>query len=91
MLVTSGMRPKPAMQYSWMEEGEVGSYQEVDKIDIIRVENAQRYTSQSQYNSYILANSKKIAKKSTKSMPCPYFSQGSCVHQNSHDVKGTLQ
>ena len=73
-----------------MEQGEVVSYQETDKIDRIRRANAQRHIPQSQYSVQSLNNARKNANKITKSMPCQYFNQGSCVHQKSHETKGTL-
>ena len=73
-----------------MEQSEVVSYQEIDKIDSIRRANAQRHIPQNQHSSYPLNNVRKNVNKLTKSMPCQYFNQGSCVHQKSHDTKGTL-
>ena len=73
-----------------MEQGEVVSYEEIDKIDRIRRAKAQRHTPQSQYSTHPLNKVRKNANKPTKSMPCQYFNQGSCVHQKSHDTKGAL-
>ena len=73
-----------------MEQGEVVSYEEIGKIDRIRRANAQRHTLQNQYGTHPSNSAKKNATKPTKSMPCQYFNQGSCVHQKSHDTKGTL-
>ena len=73
-----------------MEQGEVVSYQEIDKIDRIRRANAQRHIPKSQYSAQSLNNVRKNSNKITKSMPCQYFNQGSCVHQKSHETKGTL-
>ena len=72
-----------------MEQGEV-SYQEIDKIDRIRRANAHRHIPQSPYTAHSLNNVRKNANKITKSMPCQYFNQGSCVHQKSHETKGTI-
>ena len=41
-------------------------------------------TAQSLYSTLTLNNSRK--NKSTESMPCQYFYQGSSVHQKSHDA-----
>ena len=57
-----------------MEQGEVVSYQEIDKIDRIRRANAQRHIPQSQYSAHSLNNVRKNANKITKS----------------HETKGTL-
>ena len=73
-----------------MEQGEVVSYQEIDKIDRIRRANAQKHIPQSQYSAQSLNNVRETSNKITKSMPCQYFNQGSCVHQKSHEIKGTL-
>ena len=44
-----------------MEQGEVVSYQETDKIDRITRANAQRHTPQSQYNAQSFNNARKNA------------------------------
>ena len=72
-----------------MEQGEIKNYAQVDKIDRIRRANAQRHSSLVSTPSQ-MAGSKKYTSKSTKSMPCQYYNQGSCVHQKSHDTHGTL-
>ena len=63
-----------------MEQGEIKDYTQTDKIDRIRRANAQRhlpYTNNFQQHSA----AKKSNVKATKSMPCQFFNQGSCVHQ----------
>ena len=70
-----------------MEQGEIKDYTQTDKIDRIRRANAQRhlpYTNNFQQPSA----AKKF--KATKSMPCQFFNQGSCIHQKTHDTCGTL-
>ena len=69
-----------------MEHGEIASYQEIDKIDRVRRANAQRHVTVNQTNVQNLAH-KKFLSKTTKSMPCQYYKQGSCVHSKSHDTK----
>ena len=36
------------------------------------------------------STAKKSNVKATKSMPCQFFNQGSCVHQKTHETRGTL-
>ena len=67
-----------------MEQGKIENYSEVNKIDRIRLANAQRHihpsnNSQSNKNSY---------QKSHKAMPFQYFNQGTCSHNKSHDTRG---
>ena len=70
-----------AMLLCCMEQGEITSYQEMDKIDRVRRANAQRHVTVTQHNVQNLAR-KKIASKTTNSMPC--------VHLKCHDTKGTF-
>ena len=72
-----------------MEQGEIKNYAQVEKIDRVRRANAQRHISAVSATSQ-MTGSKKYTSKSTKSMPCQYYNQGSCVHQKSHDTRGTL-
>ena len=61
-----------------MEQGEIKNYAQVEKIDRIRRANAQRHISSVNAPSQ-MAGSKKYTSKSTKSIPCQYYNQGSCV------------
>ena len=72
-----------------IEQGEIASYQEIDKIDMVRRANAQSHMTVTQNNVLNLAD-KKFASKTTKSMNCQSYNQGSCVHSKSHDAKGML-
>ena len=72
-----------------MEQGEIKNYAQVEKIDRVRRANAQRHISSVSSTSQ-MTGSKMYTSKSTKSMPCQYYNQGSCVHQKSHDTRGTL-
>ena len=72
-----------------MEQGEIKNYAQVEKIDRVRRANGQRHISSVSATSQ-MTGSKKYTSKSTKSMPCQYYNQGSCVHQKSHDTRGTL-
>ena len=69
-----------------MEQGEVKGYSEIDKLDRIRRANAQRHVTTSASKAQ---NSQKKS-KSSKFLTCSYFNQGTCVHQRSHDTKGTM-
>ena len=62
-----------------MEQGEVESYSDVEKIDRIRRANAQRHLPYSG-NSH-----KKSQGKVQKVLPCNYFNQGTC---KTHDNRG---
>ena len=33
---------------------------------------------------------KKLGGKNTRSMPCNYYNQDSCVHDKTHETKGTI-
>ena len=66
-----------------MEQGEVKGYSEIEKLDRIRRANAQRHVTTSPNES-----PKKL--KSSKVLTCSYFNQDTCVHQRSHDTKGTM-
>ena len=72
-----------------MEQGEIKNYAQVEKIDRIRRANAQWHISSVSTPSQMVG-SKKYTSKSTKSMPCQNYNQGSCVHQKSDDMRGTL-
>ena len=65
-----------------MEQGEVESYSDVQKIDRIRRANAQRHLPYSG-NSY-----KKSQGKVQKVLPCNYFNQGTCSQSKTHDNRG---
>ena len=69
-----------------MEQGEVKSYSDTLAIDRIRRANAQQHVTNSPQT---LSNAKKYG-KTTKSMPCTYFNQGTCVQKKSHETRGVL-
>ena len=66
-----------------MEQGEVGSYSDVEKIDRIRRANAQRHLPHTSTSFH-----KKFQGKTQKVVPCTYFNQGTCSHNKTHDSKG---
>ena len=73
-----------------MEQGEVKSYSDTLAIDRIRRANAQKHVIVSQTSSpQNSAYGKKIG-KTTKSMPCTYFNQGTCLQKKSHETRGVL-
>ena len=59
-----------------MEQGEVKSYADISAIDRIRRANAQKHMPVSQTVSPQNLNIGKKFGKTTKSMPCTYFNQG---------------
>ena len=72
-----------------MEQGEVASYADISAIDRIRRANAQKHVPHSQVSPQKFANSKKYT-KITKSMPCTYFNQGTCLQKKSLETRGVL-
>ena len=73
-----------------MEQGEVKSYADTLAIDRIRRANAQKHMPLAQTNSSQNFNSSKKFGKTTKSMPCTYFNQGTCVQKKFHETRGVL-
>ena len=68
-----------------MEQDEITSYNEVEKIDRVRRANAQRHT----YPTSNTQNSKKIPPpKFGKTMPCIFYNQGTCNQPRTHETKG---
>ena len=72
-----------------MEQGEVSDFSDTLKIDRIRRANAQKHTTS---NTSVLQNPsvKKFSGKMTRSMPCNYYNQDSCVHDKTHETKGVI-
>ena len=73
-----------------MEQGEVRSYADTSAIDRIRRANAQKHVTASQTVSPQNFSANKKFGKTTKSMPCIYFNQGTCVQKKSHETRGVL-
>ena len=69
-----------------MEQGEIKSYTEVDKIDRVRRANALRH----HYLNTHPQISQKFVQKNVKNMPCIYFNQGICNQSKTHETKGIL-
>ena len=64
-----------------MEQGKIKSYSDVMAIDRIRRANAQKHVATS------VASSPQNS-KTTKSMPCTYINQGTCLQKRSHETRG---
>ena len=73
-----------------MEQGEVRSYADFSAIDRIRRANAQKHVTPVQTVSPKNFSSHNKFGKTTKSMPCVYFNQGTCIQQKSHETRGVL-
>ena len=74
-----------------MEQGEVTSWSETDKIDRIRRANAQRHVVPTQTNSGSQKFRKnQVPQKSIKSMPCVYYNDNSCNFNKNHETKGVF-
>ena len=73
-----------------IEQGEVRSYSDVTAIDRIRRANAQKHVPNQTGTSPQTSNFPKKFGKITKSMPCTYFNQGTCLQKKSHETRGVL-
>ena len=80
-----------------MEQGEITSWSETDKIDRIRRANAQKHTSTFQSSAPFQKSRKfqgqnqnqgQSQAKVAKTMPCIYYNDGSCSHQKHHETRG---
>ena len=69
-----------------MEQGEIKSWAETEKIDRVRRAHAQRHLPASDGSS---RNGEKTH-GSGKMVPCVYFNKGSCMQKQSHETKGTF-
>ena len=73
-----------------MEQGEVKSYSDVLAIDCIRRANAQKHVTVPPATSIKNSAFGKNFGKTTKSMPCTYFNQGTCLQKSLMRPVGTL-
>ena len=71
-----------------MEQGEVKSYSDVLAIDRIRRANAQKHVTVPPATSIQNPAFGKKFGKTTKSMPCTYFNQGTRLQKKSHETRG---
>ena len=69
-----------------MEQGEITDYTQTDLVDRVRRAHAQRHVAHTSANS--TQNFRKS--KTTKSMPCNFYNQGSCNFSTTHETKGVL-
>ena len=80
-----------AMLLCRMEQGEVTSWSQTDKIDRIRRANAQKHLPQSQtVHSNQKFRKSGSGQKSQKSMPCVFFNDNSCNFSKHHETKGVF-
>ena len=70
-----------------MEQGEVKDFSDFNAIERIRRANAQRHVPVPQNQN---AQTSSVYKKSnnTRSMPCNFYNQDSCMHSKSHETRG---
>ena len=75
-----------------MEQGEIASWAETDKIDQIRRANAQRHIPGSLSNTggQNFKKQGQTYQKNAKSMPCVYFNDNSCSFTKHHKTKGVF-
>ena len=70
-----------------MEQGEVKSLSEVEKIDRIRRAHAQRHVASSNVQSQKPSDK---GQNGGKTLPCMFYNRNTCLHKNSHETKGIL-
>ena len=75
-----------------MEQGEIASWADTEKIDRIRRANAQRHTPGSLPHSggQKFKKQGQTYQKNAKSMPCVYFNDNSCTFTKHHETKGVF-
>ena len=73
-----------------MEQGEAKDYSDTLAIDRIRRANAQKHMPNTQTVASAYPGISKKYSKITKSMPCTYYNQGSCIQAKSHETRGVL-
>ena len=74
-----------------MEQGEVTSWSDTEKIDQIRWAKAQRHVVPTQpSNSSQKFRKNQSGQKVSKSMPCVYYNDNSCNFHKHHETKGVF-
>ena len=68
-----------------MEQGEIGSWSDTEKIDRVRRAHAQRHVGT--HNASARSDKSQSTGKST---PCVYYNKGTCVQKATHETKGVL-
>ena len=69
-----------------MEQGEIKYFSDTASIDRVRRANAQKHMPIGASANHSVAN--KITAKVTRSMPCTYYNQGTCMQQKTHETRG---
>ena len=91
--ISAGMRQRPVKLFfyaGWNKAKlKIMPRSQVEKIDQIRRENAQRHVSPVSTSSYHIGYKKQMT-KATKSMSSQYYNQGLCAHLKSHNTQRTL-
>ena len=73
-----------------MEQGKIKDYSDTLAIDWIQHADAQKHVPNVQFVTSGQSNVNKKYGKVTKSMPCTYYNQGSCLQTKSHETSGIL-
>ena len=76
-----------AVLLCYMEQGEVKIFSDTASIDRIRRANMQKHMPNITSTTSAQSGLHKKHAKFTKSMPCTYFNQGSCMQQKSHETR----
>ena len=71
-----------------MEQGKIKDFSDTASIDRVRRANAQKHVPIGASANYSVAN--KRTAKVTRSMPCTYYNQGTCMQQKTHETRGVL-
>ena len=71
-----------------MEQGEIKDFSDTASIDRVRRANAQKHVPTGASANHSVAN--KRMTKVTRSMPCTYYNQGTCMQQKTHETRGVL-
>ena len=72
-----------------MEQGEISDFSDTPAIERVRRANAQRHMPNIQNSGYQTQSTGGFKRaKTTKSMPCTFFNQGTCMQQKSHETRG---
>ena len=81
-----------AVRLCRMEQGEIASWAETEKIDRIRRANAQRHTPGSLSNTggQKFKKQGQTYQRNAKSMPCVYFNDNTCSFTKHHETKGVF-
>ena len=70
-----------------MEQGEVKSWSEVEKIDHNQRAHAQRHGSANNAQGQKLSDK---GQNTGKTFPCVYFNKNACLHKSSNETRGVF-